>query len=125
MSQDPTDAPPGPQELSRAVPGHPSAAREPLQRLGEFLGPPTQAPLTSLADVALSVEVRLGQIRKTLAELLQIGPGSLVELDCAPDSPVEVLVGDRVVARGLLVMVGGQLGVRITEVASEGGNVPE
>lgn len=102
----------------------PAAAGEPLQRLGEFVGPPPPAPLTSLADVVLSVEVRLGRVSKTLAELLQIGPGSLVELGCTPEAPVEVLVGDRVVARGLLVMVGGQLGVRITDVAGEGGVPP-
>ena len=47
-----------------------------------------------------------------------LGPGSVIDLGRAPDEPVEILVSNQVVARGEVVVVGGNYGVRITDVVS-------
>ena len=52
----------------------------------------------------------------TVGELLRLGPGTVVALDRRIDEPVEVLIGDRVVALGELVSVDEEMGVRITEI---------
>ena len=54
----------------------------------------------------------------TLEAVSRLGPGSLVELSRQPDDPVDVLLNGRLVARGEVVVVAGNYGVRITEVAS-------
>ena len=49
----------------------------------------------------------------------QLGNGAVVELDCSPDDPVEIIVNDRVIAHGEVVVVSGNYGVRITKIASQ------
>lgn len=78
--------------------------------------------LSALSGLALPVQVRIGSASMTVGELLRIGAGSVVALDRRVDEPVEVLIGDRVVARGELVSVGEEMGVRITEIAGDAGN---
>ena len=51
-----------------------------------------------------------------LRTLSALGPGAMVDLDRSPEDPVELLVGGRVVAKGEVVIVGGNYGVRIIEV---------
>ncbi|MBI4475681.1 MAG: FliM/FliN family flagellar motor switch protein, partial [Acidobacteria bacterium] len=62
--------------------------------------------------------VRFGETELTFDELARIGPGSVIDLARAPDDPVEVLVNDKLVARGEVVVAGGHYGVRVTEVLS-------
>lgn len=69
-----------------------------------------------ILDIDLPVVVRFAQANLTLQALARMGPGSVVRLERAPDDPVEVLVNGRVIARGQVVVVGGNYGVRITEV---------
>jgi len=71
-----------------------------------------------LLDVELPLTIRFGSTDLTFGEIMGLETGSLVEFDRAPDEPVEVLVNGRVVARGEIVMVQGNYGVRITEIAS-------
>ena len=54
----------------------------------------------------------------TLVELTRLGPGSIIDLGRSPDDPVDVLVHGRLVARGEVVVVSGNYGVRITDVIS-------
>jgi flagellar motor switch protein FliN len=71
--------------------------------------------------VAVEVTVWIGKTRKTLGELAQLRPGDVIELDNAIGAPVEILLNREVViARGDVVDVGDQYGVRITEIVSEG-----
>jgi flagellar motor switch protein FliN/FliY len=51
-----------------------------------------------------------------LRALAELGPGSVVDMGRSPDEPVELLVGERVIARGEVVVVAGNYGVRITEL---------
>jgi flagellar motor switch protein FliN len=74
--------------------------------------------LDVLLDIELPVTVRLGSAQMTFGDVMSLNTGSLVEFDRRPDEPVEVLVNGRLVARGEMVMVQGNYGVRITEISS-------
>ncbi|MGE0445002.1 MAG: FliM/FliN family flagellar motor switch protein [Vicinamibacterales bacterium] len=80
---------------------------------------PEPAPrLDVLLDIDLPVVVRFGHTDMPLRALTKLGPGSIVDLGRSPDDPVEVLVSNRVVAHGEVVVVGGNYGVRIVDVVS-------
>jgi flagellar motor switch protein FliN/FliY len=70
-----------------------------------------------LLGVNLDVSLRFGQSSLTLREVLELGPSSVIELDRHVDEPVDLLVDDLVLARGEVVIVDGNYGIRITEVA--------
>jgi flagellar motor switch protein FliN/FliY len=88
--------------------------------------PPAPAQATSTAgsnldlllDVELPLSVRFGQAELTLQHLTRLGPGSVIDLHRSADEPVEVLVSGKVIARGEVVVVEGNYGVRVTEVVS-------
>jgi flagellar motor switch protein FliN len=71
-----------------------------------------------LLDIELPVTVRLGSAQMTFGEVMGLTAGSLVEFGRTPEEPVDVLVNGRLVARGEMVMVQGNYGVRITEISS-------
>jgi flagellar motor switch protein FliN len=71
-----------------------------------------------LMDVELEVNLRFGARQLLLKEVLELGPGSVVELSEQVDDPVELLVGKKVVARGDVVVIDGNYGLRVTEIAS-------
>jgi flagellar motor switch protein FliN/FliY len=74
--------------------------------------------LRLIMDVELDLTLRFGQRTLMLSEVADLTTGSVVELDRIVDDPVELLLGDRVVARGEVVIVDGNYGLRITELAS-------
>jgi flagellar motor switch protein FliN/FliY len=76
------------------------------------------APL--LMGVKLPIRVLVGRARLPLRDIVRLGSGSVVELDCSPDDPVEIIVNDRVIARGEIVVVDGNYGVRVTKIESQG-----
>ncbi len=71
-----------------------------------------------LLDIPLQITVELGRTRMSLQEVLQLGQGSVVELDKLAGEPLEILVNERPVARGEVVVVNEKFGVRITEILS-------
>ena len=75
------------------------------------------APLAPLTEVPLEVTVRLGRTRLTLGELMGLKTGAVLSLEREVSEAVELMVGDKVVALGQMVMIGEELGVRIVEVA--------
>lgn len=85
---------------------------------------PTQKPenpsrrLDMLLDVPLEVGVELGRTRMTIQDLLQLGPGSVIELDKVAGEALDILVNGRLVARGEAVVVNDKFGVRITDIVS-------
>jgi flagellar motor switch protein FliN len=89
---------------------------------GVFATPAPAGPPLDNLDVILDIElplvVRFGRTELTLQALAQIGPGSVIDLDRSPDEPVEVLINEKVIARGEVVVVAGNYGVRVTEVTS-------
>ncbi len=77
--------------------------------------------LAALGEMELPVEARVGAARITLGELLECGPGTVLQLDTPVSGPVDLLVGGQLVARGELVAIDTQLGLRIVEIVAEDG----
>ena len=71
-----------------------------------------------LLDVPLDVSVEIGRSRMLIHELLQLGQGSVVELNKLAGEPLDVLINSRLVARGEAVVVNERFGVRLTEIVS-------
>jgi flagellar motor switch protein FliN len=74
--------------------------------------------LDVILDIDLPLSVRFGHAEMTLDALTKLGPGSLIELARQPDDPVELLVNGKLIARGEVVVVSGNYGVRVNEVVS-------
>lgn len=72
-----------------------------------------------LMDVDIPVSVRIGSTKMFLKELAGIGPGNIIELDQYADEPVEILINNKPIARGEVVIVDGFFGVRIIEIISK------
>jgi flagellar motor switch protein FliN len=70
-----------------------------------------------LLDVELEATLRFGSRELPLGELLELGPGDVVQLDRHISDPVDLIVADKIVARGDVVLVNGNFGLRVTEVA--------
>jgi flagellar motor switch protein FliN len=79
---------------------------------------PAYDNLDVILDIELPLTVRFGRTEMTLLALTQVGPGSVIDLDRSPDEPVEILINEKVIARGEVVVVAGNYGVRVTEVVS-------
>ena len=75
--------------------------------------------LDLLLDVPLDLSVELGRTRMTIQDLLGLGPGSVIELDKIAGEALDILVNDRLVARGEAVVVNDKFGVRITDIVSQ------
>ena len=69
-----------------------------------------------LLDVPLNVRVELGHTRMYVEDILKLGDGAVVELDKLAGDPVDVLVNDRLVARGEILVLNENFCVRITEI---------
>ena len=74
--------------------------------------------LDLLMNVSLRVSAELGRCTMRVSDVLKLGKGSIVELDRLAGSPIDVLVNDRLVARGDVVAVDDRFGVRVTEVVA-------
>lgn len=79
---------------------------------------PSSRRLELLLDVPLDLSVELGRSRMSIQDLLGLSPGSVVELDKIAGEPLDILVNDRLVARGEAVVVNDKFGVRITDIVS-------
>lgn len=89
---------------------------------GQVAGPATSAKVAPggidlLLDVELETSLRFGSREMPLNEVLDLGAGDVVELDRYISDPVDLLVGDKIVARGEVVLVNGSFGLRVLEVA--------
>jgi len=74
--------------------------------------------LDRILDIPLLLSAQLGSTRMLIKDLLQLGPGSIVELDKLAGEPLEILVNERLVARGEVVMVNEKFAIRLTDVIS-------
>lgn len=72
-----------------------------------------------LHDIPVEVVVELGRARLTIRELAELGTDEVLELERPADQPLDIVVGDRVYARGEVVMVGDRLALRITELVGQ------
>jgi len=72
--------------------------------------------LNLILDIPLQVRVELGRTKMLINDLLQLGQGSVIELTKLVGEPLEVLVNDKLVARGEVVVVNEKFGVRLTDI---------
>jgi flagellar motor switch protein FliN/FliY len=77
--------------------------------------------LKMILDVPLKVSVELGRTKMLVNDLLQLGQGSVIELDKIAGEPMEIMVNDKLVALGEVVVVNEKFGVRLTDVISQFG----
>ncbi len=113
---DPADAAPAP-SLATAAVSKPQVESTPV----------SFAPIAEVAsgqensiefifDLPVEVSVRLGETKILIRDLLQLGQGSVVELDKLAGEPLEVVVNDKLMARGEVVVVNEKFGVRLTDI---------
>lgn len=74
--------------------------------------------MSLLCDIELDATVQFGSREMPLRDVLELGPGDVVELDRHISEPVDLVIGDRIVARGEVVIMSGNFALRITEVAA-------
>ena len=74
--------------------------------------------LQRLHDVPVELAVEIGRTRMTIGETLALGPGSIVSLNRLAGEPVDLLVNGRPIARGEVVVVDEEFGLRVTEIVS-------
>lgn len=74
--------------------------------------------LEFILDVALQVTVEVGRTRMTIQDLLQLGQGSVIELEKLAGEPLDIYINGKAVARGEAVIVNDKFGVRLTDIVS-------
>ena len=82
------------------------------------IAPKKSQTLDFLLDVTLQVSVEVGRARMTIQDLLQLGQGSVMELEKLAGEPLDIYVNGRPVARGEAVIVNEKFGVRLTDIIS-------
>lgn len=75
--------------------------------------------LNMLLDIPLQVTVELGRTKRTVKDILELGTGSIIELDKLAGEPVDILVNNRLIAQGEVVVIDENFGVRVTDIVSQ------
>jgi flagellar motor switch protein FliN/FliY len=88
---------------------------------GARLGKTDFSKLKMILDIPLKVSVELGRTKMLVNDLLQLGQGSVIELEKIAGEPMEILINDKLVAMGEVVVVNEKFGVRLTDVVSQFG----
>jgi len=87
--------------------------------LGQSISHGAQGSMDLLFDVDMDLSVELGRTSLPVREILQLGPGSIVELDKLAGEPADIMVNGKLIAKGEVVVVDENFGVRVTEIASQ------
>ncbi len=123
-----TDAPNKPQTMGDAFPefeGEPGDAEAAMIAAGSAQPQPAGAKasgrnIEAMLNVGLNVQVILGHSRMPISQLLKFSRGSVIELDKKIGEPVDIVINDRLVARGDLVkLAGDRIGVSLTEIVKD------
>ena len=107
---------PGPKPQAETPGGAPKPA--PLASLEPQKAASGVENIDFLLDVPLKVTVQIGNSRMLIRDLLQLGQGSVIELEKMAGEPMDVLIGDRLVARGEVVVVNEKFGIRLSDIVS-------
>jgi len=125
----PTTAAATPPAAANAAPGPEPPGSKPAgsravksAQLGQLLGttpePPSKADLDLILDIEVPISVELGRTEMSIAEVLELGPGSIVELQKMASDPVDLLVNNKLIAHGEVVVVDENFGIRISSVVN-------
>ena len=111
------------QMLEQAVDGSAELAAQPLEGAGELkadapTGGGGEINLDALMDVPVTLSVEIGRNRLSIKELLRLNQGAVVELDREVNQPLDLLVNGTLMARGEVVVVDGQFGLRLVDIVS-------
>ena len=115
----PTAAPQQAPQQQVAAPNVPTAHAAPAAPAAQqprSTAAPTVAAMHVLSEVEMKVTAELGRTRMCVSELLSLAPGSLIELDRTAGSPIDLLVNGTLIARGEVVVIDEEYGVRLTEI---------
>ncbi len=96
--------------------GSASVSNAEFQHLQEPAGQTSHQNIDLLMDVDLPVSIELGRTKMSISDILGLGPGSVVELNKLAGEPVDLLVNHKVVAKGEVVVVDENFGLRITQL---------
>lgn len=89
-----------------------------MEKAMDMIGSAGIDTMALLSDIELDATLQFGSRQMALREVLELGPGDVVELDRHVSEPVDLVVADRIVARGEVVIVSGNFALRVTEVAT-------
>ena len=84
--------------------------------LNELAATVLQENIDLIKDVPLEVTVELGKTKKSIKEILEIAPGTIIELDKITGEPIDILVNGKLVAKGEVVVIEESFGVRVTDI---------
>lgn len=87
----------------------------------DFAAIPSQENIGLIMDVPLEVTVELGRTKKSIAEILEFSPGTIIELNKIAGEPIDVLVNGKFVAKGEVVVIEESFGIRVTEIINNKG----
>ena len=110
--------PEGPDDVAAADGGPDVFDPDPLRANGPDAASPAIGSLGLLSDVDMEVTVELGRTTMPIRELLALQPGMVVEIERAAAGPIDVLVNGRLIARGEVVVIDEEFGVRVTEIVA-------
>jgi flagellar motor switch protein FliN/FliY len=105
------------EEMAQAVSERDSAAQFPILEQDQSRKG-IMRELDFLLDIPLEVSVELGKTCMIINDLLQLGQGSVIELNKLAGEPLEILVNSKLIARGEVVVINEKFGVRITDIIS-------
>ena len=91
---------------------------DPLENRSPESSGPTSTNLDFILDIPMEVSVELGRSKMLISDLLQLGQGSVIELTKLAGEPLEVLVNQKLIARGEVVVVNEKFGIRLTDIIS-------
>ena len=80
---------------------------------------PEESNLNLLLDIPLKVTVELGRTQKQIKDILELSQGSIIELDKLAGEPVDILVNNKLIAKGEVVVIDENFGVRVTDIVSQ------
>jgi flagellar motor switch protein FliN/FliY len=108
-----------PQAASGPMPGQIGVSAIQYPQLNSGMGQNmTNHNISMLMDVKMELSVELGRARKKISEILSLGEGSIIELNKLAGEPVDVLVNGNLIAKGEVVVIDENFGVRVTEIVS-------
>jgi flagellar motor switch protein FliN len=111
----------GPQHIGNVMPGAQPTVQPAV--FSSFETVQTQQAETKnldmLLDIPLQVTVELGRTKRSVRDILELGSGSIIELDKLAGEPVDILVNNRLIAQGEVVVIDENFGVRVTDIISQ------
>lgn len=106
------------EEIQEGKPFGRPAEKPNFEELRQSKSSGNASDLDFILDIPLEVTVEMGRTKMLINDLLQLGQGSVIELNRLAGEPLDILVNNKLVARGEVVVVGEKFGIRLTDIVS-------